>query len=202
MKRLVILFLFLPLFSFGQLNSRQIDKIKEKTTYSSTAILKDALVFMGKFETRRKPFDKSNISAHIKKNLIDLGFKTTQNKDNADYIIEAIYKTDAVNKRQILGLWLSMNDKNGENVLSWNFERRVARLILKPEEIGEFFKLIVQDDLSVTKKPINNKPTNKELKDNAIAELLKLKELLDLELITKEEFDKKAESLKKIILDN
>ena len=51
------------------------------------------------------------------------------------------------------------------------------------EEIGEFFKLIVQDNLSVTKKPINNKPTNKELKDNAIAELKKLKELLDLELI-------------------
>jgi len=207
MKRLVILFLFLPLFSFGQLKSRQIDKIKKKTTYSSTAILKDALVFMGKFETRRRPFDKSNISAHIKKNLIDLGLKSTTNMDNADYIIEAIYVTDAIAKKQILGLWLSMNDKNGNNVLSWNFERKVAGIILKPQEIGEFFKHIVQDNLSVTKKPINNKPinnkpTNKELKDNAIAELKQLKELLDLELITKEEFDKKAESLKKIILDN
>ena len=39
-------------------------------------------------------------------------------------------------------------------------------------------------------------------KNNAIEELKKLKELLDLDLITKEEFDKKSKELKKIILDN
>ena len=37
-------------------------------------------------------------------------------------------------------------------------------------------------------------------KNNAIEELKKLKELLDLDLITKEEFDKKSNELKKIIL--
>ena len=39
-------------------------------------------------------------------------------------------------------------------------------------------------------------------KNNAIEELKKLKELLDLELITQDEFDKKSIELKKIILDN
>ena len=39
-------------------------------------------------------------------------------------------------------------------------------------------------------------------KEDAIEELKKLKELLDLELITQEEFDKKSKELKKIILGN
>ena len=42
----------------------------------------------------------------------------------------------------------------------------------------------------------------KAKKNSATNEILKLKELLDLELITKEEFDKKAKELKKIILGN
>lgn len=42
----------------------------------------------------------------------------------------------------------------------------------------------------------------KDPKKDAIEELKKLKELLDLELITKEEFDNKSKELKKIILSN
>jgi len=43
---------------------------------------------------------------------------------------------------------------------------------------------------------------NKDPKDAAILEVKKLKELLDLGIITQEEFDKKAVELKKIILGN
>ena len=39
-------------------------------------------------------------------------------------------------------------------------------------------------------------------KNNEIKELKKLKELLDLELITQDEFDKKSKELKKIILNH
>jgi len=46
------------------------------------------------------------------------------------------------------------------------------------------------------------KKQNTEQKDYAIKELKNLKELLDMEIITKEEFDNKAAELKKIILDN
>ena len=53
----------------------------------------------------------------------------------------------------------------------------------------------------VNVEKLSNQSSN-ELKNNAIEELKKLKELLDLELITKEEFDKKSKELKKIILDN
>ena len=43
---------------------------------------------------------------------------------------------------------------------------------------------------------------NKDPKQDAIEELKKIKELFDLELITKEEFDNKAKELKKMILGN
>lgn len=44
--------------------------------------------------------------------------------------------------------------------------------------------------------------SSNDSKNNAIEELKKLKELLDLKLITQEEFDKKSKELKNIILDN
>ena len=47
---------------------------------------------------------------------------------------------------------------------------------------------------------ITDKANTKEVKSNAIDELKKLKELLDLGLLTQEEFDSKANELKKIIL--
>jgi len=53
----------------------------------------------------------------------------------------------------------------------------------------------------VKEEIINNKSSN-DSKNNAIEELKKLKELLDLELITQEEFDIKSKELKKIILGN
>mgnify|MGYP001364655162 FL=1 len=42
--------------------------------------------------------------------------------------------------------------------------------------------------------------SSNDSKNNAIEELKKLKELLDLKLITQEEFDKKSKELKNIIL--
>ena len=206
MKKLLFLLLFIPLVSFGQLSKKKFDKVKSKTTYSSKEIVDKSSVFIGEFRTKNRPFDKSNISSHIKKNLIDINFNPTTNIDNADYIIEANYVTDAIAKKQILGLWLTMNDSKGNSVLSWQFERKAGGIILKPDEIGEFFKYLVKQNIGDKKiSPNNNQPANKILdnsKDKAIEELKKLKELLDLELITQEEFDKKSKELKKIILEN
>mgnify|MGYP003675074956 CR=1 FL=1 len=56
--------------------------------------------------------------------------------------------------------------------------------------------LVAEKEEMIKKNPLNDS------KNNAIDELKKLKELLDLGIITQEEFDKKAESLKKIILGN
>ena len=206
MKKILLLLLFIPLVSFGQLSKNKFEKIKSKTTYSSKEIVDQSSIFIGEFRTKNRPFDKSNISSHIKKNLIDINFNPTTNIDEADYIIEANYVTDAIAKKQILGLWLTMNDSKGKSVLSWQFERKIGGIILKPDEIGEFFKFIVKQNIVNEKKSSSGtqprKKTLNSTKDEAIQELKKLKELLDLELITKEEFDTKAKELKKIILGN
>jgi hypothetical protein len=57
-------------------------------------------------------------------------------------------------------------------------------------------------DGSLVSNKVNEEAIKEPSKNNAIEELKKLKELLDLDLITKEEFDKKSKELKKIILDN
>ena len=206
MKKLIILLLLIPLLSFGQLSKKKFDKVKSKTTYSSNKIVDKSSVFIGEFRTKNRPFDKSNISSHIKKNLIEINFIPTTNIENADYVIEANYVTDAIAKKQILGLWLTMNDSKGNSVLSWQFERKAGGIILKPDEIGEFFKYIVKQYIGDAKISINNNQSENKIldssKDKAIEELKKLKELLDLELITQEEFDKKSNELKKIILGN
>ena len=206
MKKILILFLFIPLVSLGQLSKKRFERVKSKTNYSSEKIIDKSSVFIGEFRTKNRPFDKSNISSHIKKNLIDINFVPTTNIENADYVVKANYVTDAVAKKQILGLWLTMSDSEGNDILSWQFERKLGGMILKPDEIGDFFKYLIKQNIGDEKKSSNiNKPENKILetsKDKAIDELKKLKELLDLELITKEEFDKKSKELKKIILDN
>ena len=59
--------------------------------------------------------------------------------------------------------------------------------------------------LDRNRQTIITTPQQKEIKDakeEAMKEVKRLKELLDLDIITQEEFDKKAESLKKIILGN
>jgi hypothetical protein len=58
------------------------------------------------------------------------------------------------------------------------------------------FKLV-----AINQKESNIKKSKDNSKENAINELKKLKELLDLDLITQEEYDKKAKELKQIILN-
>lgn len=210
MKKLLLVLLFVPFLSFSQVSDKKISKISKKTTFSSTSILKGSTVFIGTFRTKNRDFDKSNLGSHIKKNLIDLGFKPNLDKNKSEYIIEGNYVTDAIAKKQILGLWISMSDKKGNVVLTWQFERKFSGIILKPQEIGEYLKYIIRKNLSEdlpknkgenlkTEKVINSNNTDKE---RAIEEIKRLKELLDMEIISQEEYDKKAESLKKIILKN
>ena len=84
-------------------------------------------------------------------------------------------------------------------------------IILKPQEIGEFLKYIIKNNLTDSVKILNDSPSqptqpskNQETitKQKAIEELKELKGLLDLGLLTQEEFDKRAAELKKIILGN
>ena len=57
-------------------------------------------------------------------------------------------------------------------------------------------------NINKVKEERKKNESSNDSKNNAIEELKKVKELLDLEIITKEEYDKKSKELKKIILDN
>ena len=104
-----------------------------------------------------------------------------------------------------------MADSQGDNVLSWQFERIMGGIILKPQEIGEFLKYIIKNNLSDSFEILKDSPsqstqpqpqeTNTK-KKSATEEILNLKKLLDVGVITQEEFDKKAAELKKILLGN
>jgi hypothetical protein len=66
------------------------------------------------------------------------------------------------------------------------------------------FKLYNKDGTLAltTEEKYQQKKTTVDLKEEAMLEVKRLKELLDLGIITQEEFDKKAGELKKIILGN
>ena len=70
---------------------------------------------------------------------------------------------------------------------------------------GYFIIILYRLFYFIYKKIFEGKNNNKNLpinKENVAEELIKLKELLDLEIITQKEFDKKSKELKKIILED
>lgn len=74
--------------------------------------------------------------------------------------------------------------------------------INNPNDLNSVTITTTGNVLNNNQQTVITKPSSSTVnqKDVAIKELKKLKELLDLELITKEEFDNKAKELKKIIL--
>ena len=77
-----------------------------------------------------------------------------------------------------------------------SFNYKIINIEKQKQSIGIFPKVIITFN-------IKNKDGSIVLtKDEAKKELIELKEFLDLGIITQEEFDKKAVSLKKILLGN
>lgn len=109
---------------------------------------------------------------------------------------------------------LQLYDANGTQVFSgtgsrtMGFHKGAIKPILEhleknggvPYSYDETLGLLTSQEFEVEKIRSTEKESNDI--DKAVNLLKKLKELLDLDLITKEEFDKKSKELKKIILDN
>ena len=143
MKRLVILFLFLPLVSFGQdLRNGTYDiNYLGKSTYS---------------------VHKESITAFVSlKRLYKRGIKS-------------------------IDMWTNSLNANYKVI---NVDNVKAGLGITPK-VTITFKLLRQDGSEWLTK------------EDAITKLKELKELLDLGILTQEEFDKKVVSLKKIILED
>ena len=105
-----------------------------------------------------------------------------------------MYITDERNNERISSVSFSQSSFEGkciDNVIFQTIERLIG---LNTEfDLGEYENEINQPKTQISPSSTDNEKIYSQLK--------KLKELLDLDILTKEEFDKKANELKKLILD-
>ena len=109
---------------------------------------------------------------------------------------------DDRNNKQIARILFSQGVFEGKCIDDVIFQS-VERLFAKNSafNLTDYEYEVYSQDLINESSPVSkNQEINDEVKSNAIDELKKLKELLDLGLLTQEEFDSKATELKKIIL--
>ena len=140
-------------------------------------------------------FSKRGKKYISKLNLFSKENNTNNNKSKSVEYVDSVKEVDSPNN-VVKNNNLNSNKKNKSKSLVdklFYYDKKIASYLF--EGIKSIFKNSKQiDDLK--------KKSSKKTKDQAIEELKKLKELLDLELIKQEEFDKKSKELKKIILDN
>jgi hypothetical protein len=182
MKKLLIILLFVPLVSFGQ------DvKIKRGTAYvipmgdgiyQSSITGKSGFTGTGKLKT--KALAKGKEFAKEKKAELEvIGFETIEQSfmvfPQAIMTFRLVFETKEI------------NDPNNPN-----------KITIKTT--GNYLNNNQETTISKPPPPPINQSINS--KEKAIEEIKKLKELLDMGILTQEEYDKKAESLKKILLGN
>ena len=180
MKKLLLILLIVPLVSFGQ------DlKTKRGTAYiipMGDGIYQSSITgktgFTGTGKLKTKALTKGKEFAKEKKAELEvIGFETIEQSfmvfPQAIMTFRLVFETKEI------------NDPNNPN-----------KITIKTT--GNY--LNNNQETTISKPPPINQSINS--KEKAIEEIKKLKELLDMEIITQEEFDKKAESLKKIILGN
>ena len=241
MKKLIILLLFIPLVSFGQTKTVNInakidnDPKGDKAYRESVDRLRSALresnkILAEEMKDRwsKTEFDNFTQKANKYKYVVlkeDPGLtrygvkalirllKTSTynyeiinlNKPNRTFktLPQEYYKKNDVIFLEIndqrVGVYSTINkvilEDNSGTIFESNHKNKDFKEILAPLLRKRNY------NSKYNREVYNNQPSD-DLKNNAIEELKKLKELLDLELITKGEFDKKSKELKKIILDN
>ena len=173
MKKLILLLLFIPLVLIGQENNTNVS-IKSGGSVVSKAIDRNQEI---------------------------------RDRQGINYLGDGIY--------EIIRVGGSSVRKNKEKFMMENFNIIVNELVIEKE--AKSFKIIFKDFgkmmwlqqpaiLTAKVKLLDGKGNPKleknESKEDAKKQLLELKEFLELGIITQEEFDKKAVSLKKILLGN
>ena len=209
MKKILFLLFFTHFFSFGQSVSKQVSRIAKKNVeIFLTSEFDSSKSFMISVDKGiRKVEDKSQgIGNQLSKSLSMMGAKViNQGEGNT---IKMSIKWAALDELKRLSATIFNSDSNVVGSIEYNgpylpnSHKNITAAIAH--------KLIEESNKRKKNTANNNQymegqaseAQNKNVKDQAINELKKLKELLDLELITQEEFDKKSKELKKIILGN
>ena len=163
MKRLVILFLFLPLVSFGQDVNLNVDKKIEYTEKKDTRFM-EGLHYQG------------------------LGTYTL--KKRGGYIM-------STTKKRMANAYNELESAILNEIKLFTDSNEYSFKIISVEKLGRSYPNVL-----ITFKVFNKDGLLVLNKDEAKKQLLELKEYLDLGIITQQEYDDKAASLKKILLGN
>tara|TARA_X000000368_G_C22649832_1_gene544787 strand:+ start:65 stop:589 length:525 start_codon:yes stop_codon:yes gene_type:complete len=174
MKKLLLLLLFIPLISFGQNNNTNVSV---------------------------KSGDESVVSKALDRN------QEMRDRKAINYLGDGIYEIIRVGGGSV--------KKNKEKYMMEELNEVANQLVI--QKGAKSFKIIFKDfdKMILLQQPAllnvkiqllddkgNPKLEKNESKEDAKNQLIELKGFLDLGIITQEEFDKKAESLKKILLGN
>jgi len=224
MKKFLLLLLFIPLVSFGQshlLNGYKYIYIPENKIEDVNGDKNYKQLYSLQIKTRELFRSIGLISVHnyddfvSKKNICELliasieystngvgmGWVTTTTKTQLTFKLyncnsELVY-SNTRNKSSEQGLTISLQDALIRTLFKLTKKKYKFDTKLTPSK----------KELSnnkVTKKSVINEGNSNLIisKDEAKKQLIELKEYLDLGIITQDEFDKKAVSLKKILLGN
>ena len=176
----------------------------------------------GKNINKYKYIVVANISASKEKEIPKIRKVINQDLSKTNFIIIQNLDNipDDLNLNPNLGLYLYLISEN----VNWPFKNvslsltnangdLIHQRVVNHDRTASFLTGLVMQSIkthphkfdinaSIKEKKKEAVNVNSTSKDDAIEELKKLKELLDLELITQEEFNKKSKELKKIILGN
>ena len=210
MKKLFLVLFFIPLVSIGQMMDKKVARIAKKNV---EIFLNDEFNNNNSFLIsvdigNRKVEDKSQgIGNQLSKSLSLMGAKVRS--DGNGNVIKMSIKWAAFDELKRLSA--TIFDSNSNSVVGSieyngpylpNSHKNIAAAIAyklvseADKRKGNVIRYNQQAD--TVKQPSQTQNEKKK----AIEDLKELKELFDLELITKDEFDKKSKELKKIILGN
>ena len=200
MKNILILSLFIPFIVFGQVGQETIKvEVTEKKAvnpYGGNSIPKQS---------------EAEIEAEAEANKRQLAIRAQQKKEqgikylgDGEYELVNLGNIGVTNEKRLTAKTLEMIAIDAENQNA-NYEiirtqyYKAGLYTGHQPKVRANYRLLNQDGTVRinTEEAKKNEAINK---DSATEELLKLKKLLDLGLITQEEFDESAVELKKIIL--
>tara|TARA_B100000780_G_C20947173_1_gene377805 strand:+ start:120 stop:752 length:633 start_codon:yes stop_codon:yes gene_type:complete len=210
MKRFLLLLLFIPLLSFGQMMDKKVARIAKKNIeiFLNDDFNNNNSFLVSVDKGNRKVEDKSQgIGNQLSKSLSIMGAKVVN--DGNGNVIKMSIKWAALDELKRLSA--TIFDSNSNSVVgSIEYNGPYIPNSHKNITAAIAYKLVTESNkrkgnsVSSNQKEntVETPPQIQNNKKKAIDDLKELKELLDLELITQDEFDKKSKELKKIILGN
>ena len=187
MKKFILFLLFAPIVSFGQERIKKIKKGVAYITYIGNNVYKSSITGKSQFGGQNRLLNRSNTEKL--KTKVQAKAEELAKEKNTQLEIIGFEKTDqstipfpkAVLKFRLVYDSIKIYESNDQNKIT------------TPK---------TKTDLNKNSQSIiKNLPTENS-KDQVIKEIKQLKELLDLGILSKSEYDKKAKDLKKIILGN